>query len=74
MRVDDQAATFRYALRRDKLREVRRREGRYLLRTNLTSEDPAQLWRYYIQLVQVEQAFKELKCDLAPRPIHHQGS
>ena len=59
-------------MRRDKLREVRRREGRYLLRTNLTSEDPAELWRYYIQLVVVEQAFKELKGDLALRPIHHQ--
>ena len=70
--VDDQAAAFTYALRRNKLREVRRREGRYLLRTNLTSEDPAQLWRYYIQLVQVEQAFKDLKGDLALRPIHHQ--
>jgi transposase len=70
--VDDRAASFSYALRRDKLREVRRREGRYLLRTNLTSSDPAELWRYYIQLVAVEQAFKELKGDLAVRPIHHQ--
>ena len=72
VRVDERAASFRYALRRDKLREVRRREGRYLLRTNLTSCDPAELWRYYIQLVAVEQAFKELKGDLAVRPIHHQ--
>jgi transposase len=70
--VDDKAASFSYALRRDKLREVRRREGRYLLRTNLTSTDPAELWRYYIQLTQVEQAFKDLKGDLAIRPIHHQ--
>ena len=64
--------TFRYALRKDKLRQVRRREGRYLLRSNLTHEDPAQLWQYYIQLTEVEQAFKELKSDLAIRPIHHQ--
>ena len=70
--VDDHAATFTYTLRRNKLREVRRREGRYLLRTNLTSSDPAELWRYYIQLVHVEQAFKDLKGDLAVRPIHHQ--
>ena len=70
--VDEQAASFHYALRRDKLREVRRREGRYLLRTNLTDGDPAELWRYYIQLVAVEQAFKDLKGDLAVRPIHHQ--
>ena len=70
--LDDQGASFSYALRRNKLREVRRREGRYLLRTNLTSSDPAELWRYYIQLVQVEQAFKDLKGDLAVRPIYHQ--
>jgi len=72
VKVDDRAASFTYALRRNKLREVRRREGRYLLRTNLTSSDPAELWRYYIQLVQVEQTFKDLKGDLAVRPIYHQ--
>ena len=43
-----------------------------LLRSNLSSDDPAQLWRYYLQLVEVEQAFKELKGDLAIRPIYHQ--
>lgn len=71
----DQAVTektFRFALRKDKLRQVRRREGRYLLRSNLTHEDPAKLWQYYIQLTEVEQAFKELKSDLAIRPIYHQ--
>jgi Transposase DDE domain len=63
---------FTYQLRREKLRQVRRREGRYLLRTNLTSTDPAELWRYYTQLVQVEEAFKNLKGDLSIRPIFHQ--
>jgi hypothetical protein len=72
VRVDDPAATFTDTLRHDKLREVRRREGRYLLRPNLTSRDPAELWRDYIQRVQVEQAFKDLKGDLAVRPIYHQ--
>lgn len=71
--VDDKDATFGYRLKRDKLRQVRRREGRYLLRTNLTASDPAQLWRYYIQLTQVEEAFKNLKGDLAIRPIYHQN-
>jgi transposase len=51
---------------------ARRREGRYLLRTNLSGKDPAQLWEYYLQLTEIEQAFKELKGDLAIRPIHHQ--
>lgn len=65
-------AQFSYRLDRAKLRQARRREGRYLLRTNLTGEDPATLWHYYIQLVQVEQAFKTLKDDLAIRPVFHQ--
>jgi hypothetical protein len=64
--------TFTYRLRKNKLRQTRRREGRYLLRTNLPHDDPAHLWRLYIQLTEVEQAFKELKGDLAIRPIHHQ--
>jgi hypothetical protein len=51
---------------------ARRREGRYLLRTNLTGERPATAWHDYIQLVQVEQAFKTLKRDLAIRPVFHQ--
>ncbi|MCP4306861.1 MAG: IS1634 family transposase, partial [bacterium] len=64
--------TFSFSLRKDRLRAVRHREGRYLLRTNLQGSDPAELWRYYIQLTEIEQAFKELKSDLAIRPIHHQ--
>ncbi len=65
-------ATFTYRLNKDKLRQVRRREGRYLLRSNLTETDPAVVWAYYLQLVQVEQAFRNLKGDLALRPIFHQ--
>lgn len=61
-----------YRLERDKLRVVRRREGRYLLRTNLTDYDPDTLWRYYMQLVFVEEAFRTLKGDLAIRPVYHQ--
>src|ERR1019366_6289654 len=61
-----------YQLDRGKLREVRRREGRYLLRTNLADYDPDVLWRYYMQLVFVEEAFRTLKGDLGLRPIFHQ--
>ena len=71
-KVDPQTALFSYALNRNKLRQVRRREGRYLLRTNMGSQDPAALWRFYIQLTEVEAAFKNLKDDLQLRPIHHQ--
>ena len=64
--------TFTWRLRKAKLRQVRRREGRYLLRTNLTEENPVKLWEYYTQLTQVEEAFKSLKGDLALRPVYHQ--
>lgn len=67
-----EGTSFGFWLSRKKLREVRRREGRYLLRTNLTESDPAKLWEYYLRLVAVEEAFKTLKGDLAIRPIYHQ--
>ncbi len=63
--------SFKFSLRKKNLRQVRRREGRYLLRSNLTEEQPAQLWHLYIQLTQVEEAFKNLKGDLALRPLFH---
>jgi hypothetical protein len=61
-----------YQLLRDKLRIARRREGRYLLRTNLSADDPALIWRCYMQLCHVEEAFRTLKNDLGLRPIFHQ--
>jgi len=70
--VAERGANFTYRLDRNKLRQVRRREGRYLLRTNLTESEPAKLWQFYLQLVEVEAAFKTLKGDLAIRPIFHQ--
>ena len=61
-----------YQLNRGKLWQVRRRESHYLLRTNLTGKDPVQLWKFYIQLVEIEAAFRALKDDLGLRPIYHQ--
>jgi hypothetical protein len=63
------SATFSYRLDRNKLRQARSREGRYLLRTNLAEGDPAKLWSHYLLLVAVEEAFKNLKGDLAIRPV-----
>lgn len=60
-----------FALNRDRFRQLRRREGRYLLRTNLSAKDPELLWRCYMQLVFVEEAFRTLKGDLGLRPIYH---
>ena len=64
--------TFTFQVDKDKLREAQLRDGHYLLRTNLVAEDPAVLWDRYMQLVQVEAAFKSLKSDLGLRPIYHQ--
>ena len=67
-----QGTRFTYSLRKAKLREVRRREGHYLLRAHRCGEEPEPLWQFYIQLTHVEEAFKNLKGDLALRPIFHQ--
>ena len=62
-----QRTDFDFELDRAKLRTVRQREGRYLLRSNLTATDPAHLWQFYLQLVEVEAAFKNLNSELAIR-------
>jgi transposase len=66
------AETFTFRWRKDKLRQAMRREGRYLLRSNLPAEDPALLWQHYVQLTEIEAVFRALKSDLAIRPIYHQ--
>lgn len=64
--------TFCFSLNREKLRRARRSEGTYLLRTNLAAGNPEELWKQYIVLTEVEQAFKEIKQDLGIRPVYHQ--
>jgi transposase len=64
--------TFAFQLDKARLKEAEMRDGHYLLRTNLVAEDPAVLWDRYVQLTQIEAAFKCLKSDLGVRPIHHQ--
>jgi transposase len=64
--------TFTFQLDKAKRKEAERRDGHYLLRTNLVAEDPAVLWDRYMQLTQIEAAFKCLKSDLGIRPIYHQ--
>jgi transposase len=70
--AESSGSSFSFRLNRQKLRIMRRREGRYLLRSNISGREPAELWQFYIQLVEIEAAFKNLKDDLALRPIHHQ--
>jgi len=46
-------------------------DGCYLLRTNLKGWDAQTLWKTYIGLTQVEDAFRITKHDLGLRPIYH---
>jgi hypothetical protein len=64
--------TFTFQTDRKRLQEAERRDGHYLLRTNLVAEDPTVLWDRYMQLTQIEAAFKCLKSELGIRPIYHQ--
>ena len=64
--------TFTFQVDKTKLKAAQHRDGHYLLRTNLVAEDPAVLWDRYMQLVQIEAAFKCLKSELGIRPIYHQ--
>jgi transposase len=64
--------TFSFQVDKAKLKAAEQRDGHYLLRSNLTAEDPAVLWTRYVQLTQIESVFRCLKSELSIRPIHHQ--
>jgi transposase len=64
--------TFSFHVDKAKLKQAQQRDGHYLLRSNLTSEDPAVLWTRYVQLTQIESVFRSLKSELGIRPIYHQ--
>jgi transposase len=72
VQMPDAEGAWNFSLCKDKLRAVRRREGCYLLRCNLSGREPGELWQFYTQLTQVEEAFKNLKDDLSLRPLFHQ--
>jgi transposase len=56
----------------DRYRQLLENGGYYLLRTNWTETDPKTLWSTYIQLTEVEDAFRTAKHDLGMRPVYHQ--
>ncbi|HEX8882747.1 MAG TPA: IS1634 family transposase [Candidatus Acidoferrum sp.] len=64
--------TFQFRVDRPKLTAAELQDGYYLLRSNLASEDPAVLWERYVQLAQIEAAFKAMKSELGIRPLYHQ--
>ena len=63
--------TFRFEVDKVKLRQAQQRDGHYLLRSNLTAEDPAVLWNRYVQLTHIEAVFRSLKSELGIRPVYH---
>lgn len=70
----DQAVTresFHFHVDKIKLKQAQQRDGHYLLRSNLSGEDPSVLWARYVQLTNIEAAFRCLKSDLGLRPIYH---
>ena len=64
--------TFLFSLNRERLRQAYRREGRYLLRSNMQADAPETVWETYLLLTRIEQAFKDLKGSLSIRPLWHQ--
>jgi transposase len=63
---------FTFSLDKEQLKQAELRDGHYLLRSNMVAEEPAVLWERYIQLTQIEAAFRTMKSELGIRPIYHQ--
>lgn len=63
--------SFRFSVDKKKLKEAELRDGHYLLRSNVSGEDPAVLWTRYVQLTQIESVFRSLKSELGIRPLYH---
>ncbi len=63
--------TFQFELLKDKLKDAQQRDGHYLLRGFDAGDQAGPLWERYMQLSEIEAAFKTLKSDLQLRPIRH---
>ena len=63
--------TFKFQMLKESLREAQERDGQYLLRGFNAGDQAAPLWERYMQLGEIEAAFKTLKSDLQLRPIRH---
>jgi transposase len=70
----DSRLTIRFAKKEERYAWALNTGGSYLLRTNWMERDSHQMWKTYIQLTQVEDAFRITKSDLGIRPIYHQRS
>jgi transposase len=67
-----EGARLEWAIKPEQQKWREAREGAYMLRTNLTAESATELWQKYMQLTEVEAAFRALKSELAIRPLFHQ--
>ena len=56
----------------EKKEKARKVDGAYLLKSDRTDLSGDELWRLYILLTRVEDAFRDLKGPLSERPIFHQ--
>src|SRR6266545_1333965 len=63
--------TFKFQLLKNKLQDAEERDGHYLLRGFNAGEEAGPMWERYMQLTEIEAAFKTLKSDLQLRPIRH---
>jgi transposase len=67
-----EGARFEWSVKPEQQKWREAREGAYMLRTNLTAESAGELWQKYMQLTEVEAAFRALKSELSIRPLFHQ--
>jgi transposase len=63
--------SFTFKLKKEELKEAELCDGHYLLRSNLSDQEPEWLWKLYMLLVEIEAVFKSFKNDLGLRPIYH---
>jgi transposase len=63
--------TFQFEVLKDKLKDAQQRDGHYLLRGFGAGDQAGPLWERYMQLSEIEAAFRTLKSELQLRPIRH---
>jgi transposase len=63
--------TFQFEVLKDKLKDAQQRDGHYLLRGFGAGDQAGTLWERYMQLSEIESAFRTLKSELQLRPIRH---
>jgi len=64
-------ATIRWSRKEDAEAWARSSQGCYVLRSNVSDWEPAELWRAYMHLTDAEAAFRVHKSDLRLRPVWH---